>query len=52
MSKIAIILALAGTVVAGVTAYLVPQTPLVWQIALGVALLGYGSYFFSGEAFF
>ncbi len=52
MSKIAIILALAGTVVAGVTAYLVPQTPLVWQIALGVALLGYGSYFFQERLFF
>jgi len=52
MIKLAIVLALTGTVVSGVSAYLLPQTPLVWQISLGFALLGYFLYFFQERNFF
>ncbi len=52
MSMIAIIMALTGTAVTAISAYLSPQFPLVWQISLGVAALGYIIYFTQERAFF
>ncbi|MFM8313549.1 MAG: GldG family protein [Deltaproteobacteria bacterium] len=52
MSVIVIILGLAATAVSGISAYLIPDNSLVWQISLGVAVIAYFIYFYQERQFF
>lgn len=52
MSMISIIVALAATAVSAISAYLIPETALVWKISLGVAVVAYGVYFVKEKSFF
>ena len=40
-----LVVALAATLVCGVSAYLVPHIPLIWQISGGIAILAFIAYF-------
>jgi ABC-type uncharacterized transport system involved in gliding motility auxiliary subunit len=46
MSMILIIVALAATLTSAISAYLVSENSLTWQISLGIAVVFYGVYFY------
>lgn len=52
MSMISIILALASTLTSAISAYLVSENSLIWQISLGLAVVFYGVYLYLERRFF
>lgn len=52
MSMIAIVVALTASLVSLVSAYLMAETEIIWKISLGLALVGYGVYFWRERKFF
>jgi ABC-type uncharacterized transport system involved in gliding motility auxiliary subunit len=52
MSMIAIIVALTATAVSAVSAYLLPETALIWKVSLAVAMVGYIVYFIQEKKFY
>lgn len=52
LSIIALGITLVGAVTSGVTAYLLPHLPMVWQISGGVAVASLLAHFYLGKSFY
>ena len=52
MTIISIIIALSASAVSAISAYLVAENPLVWQISLAIAVSAFATYFYQERKFY